>query len=142
MDYTTILREGGEVADDSASFSPAKDVFSAPEDRPSTPVPGRGDSSSPDCDFGRVVANDAPMAGQKRRPISPDDELRRKAPKHDSAASLRRGGKSSAVFKDVVVQTRRGPPREEVSPFQTRSNWQPLLGRVMSLTFLLSRTIW
>jgi hypothetical protein len=35
------------------------------------------------------------MAGQKRRPNSPHgDELRRKAPKDESAASLRRGGKS------------------------------------------------
>ncbi len=51
IDYTAILREGGEVADyepdDAASFSPAEDVVSEPEDRPSTPVPGRGDSSSP-----------------------------------------------------------------------------------------------
>jgi hypothetical protein len=43
------------------------------------------------------------MAGQKRRPNSPEDELRRKAPKDDSAASLRRGGKSVLPFKDDNV---------------------------------------
>ncbi len=56
IDYTAILREREEVADyepdDSASFSPAEDVVSEPEDSPSTPVPGRGDSSSPDYNFG------------------------------------------------------------------------------------------
>ncbi len=140
------MREGEEVADyepdDSASFSPAEDVVSEPEDRPSTPVPGRGDSSSPDYDFGRVAADDAPMAGQKCRPISPDDELRRKAPKDDSAASLRRGGKFSAVFKDVVVANSPKSASGGSKSISDKSNWQPLLGRVMSLTFLLSRTIW
>jgi hypothetical protein len=40
-------------------------------------VPGQADSSSPDYEFGGEVADDAPMAGQKRRPNSPEDELSR-----------------------------------------------------------------
>ncbi len=63
-------------------------------------MPGQDGSSSPDYDFGDVAADDAPMAGQKRRPNSPEDELRRKAPKDDVAASLRRGGKSFPSLND------------------------------------------
>jgi hypothetical protein len=69
--------------------------FSEPEDRLRTPVPEQADSSSPEYEFGGRAADDAPMAGQKRRPNFPQgDELRRKASKDESAASLRRGGKS------------------------------------------------
>ncbi len=72
------------------SFSPAEEDISEPEDRLRTPVPEQDGSSSPDYDFGDVAADDAPMAGQKRRPNSPEDEQRRKAPKDESAASLRK----------------------------------------------------
>jgi hypothetical protein len=77
------------------SFSPAEDI-SEPEDRLRTPVPGQDGSSSPDYDLGDVAADDAPMAGQKRRPNSPEDEQRRKAPKDGSAASLRKDAQSTS----------------------------------------------
>ncbi len=89
--------------EDPPCFSPHEDDISEPDDSPRTPVPGQAGSSSPDYEFGGKAADDAPMAGQKRRPNSSEDELRRKAPKDDSAASLRRGGKSVPILKDDNV---------------------------------------
>ncbi len=66
------------------------DDISEPGDSPRTPVPGQADSSSPDYEFGEGTADDAPMAGQKRRQNSPEDEQRRKASKDDLAASLKK----------------------------------------------------
>jgi hypothetical protein len=78
------------------SFSPVVEEFSEPEDLLlCTPVSEQADSSSPEYEFGGKAADDAPMAGQKRRPNSPQgDELRRKAPKDESAAHPKKGGKS------------------------------------------------
>jgi hypothetical protein len=106
--YSTSWRDEEELVDyereNPPCFSPPEDDISEPDDRPRTPVPGQADSSSPDYEFGSKAADDAPMAGQKRRPNSPEeDELRRKAPKDESAASLRRGGKSVIPFKDDNV---------------------------------------
>ncbi len=89
--------------EDQPCFSPHEDDVSEPGDSPRTPIPGQADSSSPDYEFGGGAANDAPMAGQKRRSNSPEDELRRKAPKDELAASLRRGGKSIPLFKDDII---------------------------------------
>ena len=66
-------------------FSPPEDDISEPGESPRTPVPGQADSSTPDYEFGAGAAEYAPMAGQKRRPNSPEDAQRRKAPKDLSA---------------------------------------------------------
>ncbi len=88
-DHSTGWRDEEELVDyDSGiqpSFSPAEEEISEPEDRLHTPVPGQDGSSSPEYDFGDVAADDAPMAGQKRRQNSPEDQQRRKAPKDHSA---------------------------------------------------------
>jgi hypothetical protein len=105
--HPTSWRDEEELVDYESdiqpSFSPAVEAISEPEDRVRTPVPGKAGNSSPEYNFGGVAADDAPMARQKRRPSSPEDELRRKAPKDDSAASLRRGGKSVPFLKDDIV---------------------------------------
>ncbi len=63
------------------------------------------------------------MAGQKRRPNSPEDELRRKAPKDELEASLRRGGKSIPFLKDdIIVANPLGTAPGEVSPRKTKTN--------------------
>ena len=49
-------------------FSPAGDI-SEPEDRLRTPVPGEADDSDPDDGFHEIPAEDAVMAGTKRRRI-------------------------------------------------------------------------
>ncbi len=86
------------------SFSPTVEKLSDPDDRPRTPVPGQADSSSPEYEFGVIEADDAPTAEQKRRPnFSEEEDQRRKAPKDESAASLRRGGKSVIPCKDDSV---------------------------------------
>ncbi len=129
---STHWRDEEELVDyepeDPQCFSPPEDDISEPDDRPRTPVPGQADSSSPDYEFGSKAADDAPMAGQKRRPNSPEDELRRKAPKDNSAASLRRGGKSVLLFKDDNVANLATEDRlggEVVSPRLTKTNRQP-----------------
>ncbi len=69
--HSTGWRDEEELVDYESgiqpSFSPAVEAISEPEDRERTPVPGQDGSSSPDYDFGDVTADDAPMAGQKRR---------------------------------------------------------------------------
>jgi hypothetical protein len=49
------------------SLSPAVEDFSEPEDRLRTPVPGHADDSASDEDFRENPAEDAAMAGRKRR---------------------------------------------------------------------------
>ncbi len=49
------------------SFSPAVEEFSEHEDRVRTPVPGQADGSASDEDFHELPAEDAAMAGRKRR---------------------------------------------------------------------------
>ncbi len=121
------------------SFSPAVEELSDPDDRPRTPVPGQADSSSPEYDFGVNEADDAPMAGQKCRPnFSEEEEQRRKAAKDESAASLRRGGKSVIPCKDDSVANLPRSTLGEVSPQMTKTNRQPLRGRMVSPLFLLS----
>jgi hypothetical protein len=105
---STSWREEEELVDyepeTPLSFSPAVEDLSDPDDRPRTPVPGKADSSSPEYEFGVIEADNAPMAGQKRRPNFPEEEeQRRKAPKDESAASLRRCGKSVIPCKDDSV---------------------------------------
>ncbi len=118
--HSTSWRDEEELVDYESeiqpSFSPAVEAISEPEDRVRTPVPGQEGNSSPDYDFGDVAADDAPMAGQKRRPNFPEDGLQRKAPKDDSAASLRRGGKSIPFLKDDVVANLPGTAPEGSKP--------------------------
>ncbi len=106
--YSTSWRDEEELVDyepeDPPCFSPPEDDISEPDDRARTPVPRQAGSSLPDYELGSKAADYVPIAGQKRRPNSPEeDELRRKAPKDDSAASLRRGGKSVPILKDDNV---------------------------------------
>ncbi len=84
-------------------FSPHDDDVSEPGESPRIPLPGQADNSSPDYEFGGEAEDDAPMAGQKLRPNSPEDDLRRKASKDELAASLRRDGKSIPFLKDDIV---------------------------------------
>jgi hypothetical protein len=106
---STSWRDEEELADyepetTPPSFPPTIEELSDPDDRPRTPVPGQAGSSSPEYEFGVIEADDAPMTGQKRRPnFSEEEEQRRKAPKDESEASLRRGGKSVIPFKDDSV---------------------------------------
>ena len=107
VNISTDWREEEERVDyeseDQPCFSPHVDDISEPGDSPRTPIPGQADSSSPDYEFGAGTADDAPMAGQKRRPNSPEDQLRRKASKDELAASSRRGGKSIPFLKDDII---------------------------------------
>ncbi len=90
------------------SFSPAVEAISEPEDRVRTPVPGQAGNSSPEYDFGAVTADDAPMAGQKRRPNSPEDELRRKTIRQPLSGEV----VSPSLFsKTISSPTYRGPLR-------------------------------
>jgi hypothetical protein len=124
--------------EDPPCFSPHEDDISEPGDSPRTPVPGQADSSSPDYEFGGGAADDdAPMAGQKRRPNSPEDELRRKAPKTNWQPLSGEVVSPSPFSKTISSwQTHRGPLWGEVSPCLTKKNWQPLQGRVVSPSFL------
>jgi hypothetical protein len=107
VNVSTDWREEEELVDYESEhqpyFSPHVDDISEPGDSPHTPIPGQAHSSSPDYEFGAGTADDAPMAGQKRRPNSPEDELRRQAPKDELAASSRRGGKPILLFKDDII---------------------------------------
>jgi hypothetical protein len=105
---STSWREEEELVDyepeSPPSFPPAVEELSDTDECPRTPVPGQADSSSPEYEFGVIEADDAPMAGQKCRPNFPEEEEQRlKAPKDESAASLRRGGKSVIPCKDDSV---------------------------------------
>jgi hypothetical protein len=119
---STSWREEEELVDyepetPPSSFPPSVEALSDPDDRPRTPVPGQADSSSPDYEFGVIEADDAPMAGQKRRPNFPEEEeQRRKAPEDESAASLRRGGKSVIPCKDGSVANLPGSASEGSKP--------------------------
>jgi hypothetical protein len=79
------------------SFSPAVEEFFEPEDRVCTPVSGQADSSASEEDFNELPAEDAAMAGRKRRPIfrHPDDkdDIR----KDETAAPPRKGGKTVVI---------------------------------------------
>jgi hypothetical protein len=145
ISISTNLRDKEGLVDyepeDPPCFLPHGDDVSEPDDSPRTPVPGQADSSFPDYEFGGEAADDAPMAGQKRRPNSPEDELRRKAPKDELAASLRRSDKSIPLFKDdIIVANPPGTAPGEVSPHQTKTNRQPLSGEVVRPS-LFSKTI-
>ncbi len=76
------------------SFSPAVEEFPEPEDRLRTPVPGQADSSSPEYEFNGKAADDAPMAGQKRRRNFRQPDDKDESIKDESAALPRKGGKS------------------------------------------------
>jgi hypothetical protein len=102
--YSTSWRDEEELVDyepeSPPSFSLAVEELSDPEDRPRTPVPGQADSSSPEYDFGVNPAEDAAMAGRKRRQnFQEEEEQRRIAAKDDSAALPRKGGKSVVPAK-------------------------------------------
>jgi hypothetical protein len=76
------------------SFPPAVEKFSEPEDRVRTPVPGQADNTTSNDEFCENPAEDAAMAGRKRRrnfqhPLDKDDIF-----KDESAVSPRKGGKS------------------------------------------------
>ena len=95
------------------SFSPVVDDNSEPEDRLRTPVPGEADDSDPDDGFCEIPAEDAVMAGTKRRRIF------QQLPNKDDVA------------KDVMAAL----PRKGVRPFfllrrmmMTKTLWQPLQG--------------
>jgi hypothetical protein len=96
--HSTSWRDEEELVDyepeSPPSFSSAVEEFSEPEDRLRTPVLGQADSSSPEYEFSGKAADDAPMAGQKRRrnfrqPNDKDESI-----KDESAALPRKGGKS------------------------------------------------
>jgi hypothetical protein len=96
--HSTNWRDEEELVDYESesppSFSPAVEEFSEPEDQLRTPVPGQADRSSPEYEFSGKAADDAPMAGQKRRrnfrqPNDKDESI-----KDESAALPRKGGKS------------------------------------------------
>ncbi len=80
VDVSTGWREEEELLDYESEhqpcFSPHVDDISEPGDSLRTPIPGQADSSSPDYEFSAGTADDAPMAGQKRHPNSPEDEQR------------------------------------------------------------------
>ncbi len=123
------------------SFSPAVEELSEPEDRVQTPVPGQADNSTSDDDFCANPVEDAAMAGRKRRrnfqqPLGKDDIF-----KDDSAAPPRKGGKSVIPAKrDENVANLPRITSGEVSSQVTKTNRQPLVGRVVSPLFLLSGT--
>jgi hypothetical protein len=90
--------------EDPLCFSPAEDDISEPEDPLLTPEHIRAEMLSSTDVLGSDEADDAPMAGQKRPPNFPEgEEQRRKAAKDESAASLRRSGKSVIPCKDDSV---------------------------------------
>ncbi len=79
---STSWRDEEELVDyepeSTPSFSPAGEDFSEPEDRVRTPVPGQAGNSASDDDFCANPAEDAAMAGRKRRrnfqqPLDKDD---------------------------------------------------------------------
>ena len=74
-------------------FSPAGDI-SEPEDRLRTPVPGEADDSDPDDGFCEIPAEDAVMAGTKRRRIFQQLPNKDDVAKDVMAALPRKGGKT------------------------------------------------
>ncbi len=134
VNISTNWREEEERVDDEPEdqpcFLPHVDDILEPGDSPRTPVPGQADSFSPDYEFGGGAADDAPMAGQNRRPNSPEDELRRKAPKDELAASLRRGGKPIPLFKDdIIVANPPGTAPGGSQPTKDKDEWAASLRR-------------
>jgi hypothetical protein len=90
--------------EDPSCVLPAEGDISEPEGPLLTPEHLRAEMLFSTDVLGSDEADDAPMAGQKRRPNIPEEEeQRRKAPKDESAASLRRGGKSVIPCKDDSV---------------------------------------
>jgi hypothetical protein len=69
--YSTSWRDEEELVDyepeDPPSFSPTEEALSDPEGRLRTPKHWLEDNSPPEDDFGANPAEDAAMAGQKRR---------------------------------------------------------------------------
>ncbi len=86
--YSTSWRDEEELVDyepeDPPTFSPTVEELSEPEDRLRTPEQGPADNSRPGDDFGANPAEDAAMAGQKRRRnFQEEEEQRRIAAKDD-----------------------------------------------------------
>ncbi len=98
MDYESELQP---------CFSPPEDDISEPGKSPRTPVPGQADSSTPDYKLGAGAAEYAPMAGHKRRPNSPEDAQRCKAPKELSACPP---GTAPVGSKPIPVDLSACPP--------------------------------
>ncbi len=145
ISISTSGRDEEELVDyepeDPPCYSPHEDDVLEPDDSPRTPVPWQANSSSPDYEFGGEAADDAPMKGQKSRPNSPEDELRRKAPRDELAASLRRGGKSVPLFKDdIIVANPPGTAPGGSQPTQDKTNRQLLSGEVVRPS-LFSKTM-
>jgi hypothetical protein len=91
------------------SLYPVVDDNFEPEDRLRTPVPGEGDDSDPDDGFCEIPAEDAVMAGTKRRRIFQQLPNKDDVANDVMAALLRKGGKtfysaeSDEDDKDVMV---------------------------------------
>jgi hypothetical protein len=72
---STSWRDEEELVDyeleDPPTFSPAEDDYSVPEDRLPTPEQGPANYLSSKYDLPAYPAEDAVMAGRKRRPIFP-----------------------------------------------------------------------
>ncbi len=113
VNVSTGWREEEELLDYESElqpcFSQPVDDILEPGDSPRTPVPGQADCSSPDYEFGAGTADDAPMAGQKRRPNFPEDELRRKASKDHLAYPPGTAPGVVSSFPSMSWQTHRGP---------------------------------
>jgi hypothetical protein len=96
--HSTSWRDEEELVDyepeSPPSFSPAVEDFSEPEDRLRTPVPEQADDSASDEGFREIPAEDAAMAGRKRRrnfqQLPDKDDII----KDESAALPWKGGKS------------------------------------------------
>ncbi len=134
--------------EDPPSFSPADDDVSEPEDRMLTPEQGSADISPSKDDFGAYPAEDAVMAGQKRRQNFPEEEEQSRKAARDEVAALprsggktlnndrdevaalpRSGGKTLNIDRDEVVAALPRTTLGEVSPQRvTKTIRQPLLG--------------
>jgi hypothetical protein len=125
------------------SISPAEDDFSEPQIRLRSPMPGEADDSDPDDRFYEIPAEDAVMAGRKRRRIFQQLTNKDNVDKDELAAPSRKGGKTiiSAKADDDSVATLPGVISGGSSPSLTKTSWQPLQEGVVSPSFLLRRTI-
>ncbi len=102
-----------------SSLSPVVDDNSEPEDRLRTPVSGEADDSDPDDGFCEIPAEDAVIAGTKRRRIFQQLPNKDDVAKDVMAALPREGGKTFYFAeadeddKDVMAAL----PRKGVRPF-------------------------
>jgi hypothetical protein len=98
MNNSTSWRDEEEQVDyepeTPPSLYPVVDDNSEPEDRLRTPVPGETDDSDPDDGFCKIPAEDAVMAGTKRRRISQQLPNKGDVAKDLMAALPRKGGKT------------------------------------------------